>query len=315
MPRAIELAWQGWGRVAPNPLVGAVVLRDGEIIGEGFHAEYGERHAEAVALAAAGDGARGATLVVTLEPCAHQGKQPALRRPGSPRRHCARGGGGGRPEPGGGGRRRLPAAAWCRGGDRPAAAGGGGAERGVPPCAGLAAPAVRGAQAGHVARCPHRRSRGTLALDQRTRRAGLGAVAACRIRCAGRRRHTARLDDPSLTVRGTLVPRRTPRRVVFGRSSQLSAEAALAQTARETPTTVFVAPGTGAAQGALARPAWTCARRSRWPRHCARCGTRRSRACWSRAVDSSPVRCWRRTWSIACTGCRARSGWARACRR
>jgi diaminohydroxyphosphoribosylaminopyrimidine deaminase/5-amino-6-(5-phosphoribosylamino)uracil reductase len=64
--------------------------------------------------------------------------------------------------------------------------------------------------------------------------------------------NTARLDDPSLTVRGTLVPRRTPRRVVFGRSSQLSAEAALARTARETPTTVFVAPGTGAAQGALA---------------------------------------------------------------
>ena len=76
MYRAIELAWQGWGRVAPNPLVGAVVLRDGEVIGEGFHAEFGDRHAEAVALAAAGDGARGATLVVTLEPCAHQGKQP-----------------------------------------------------------------------------------------------------------------------------------------------------------------------------------------------------------------------------------------------
>ncbi len=63
---------------------------------------------------------------------------------------------------------------------------------------------------------------------------------------------TARMDDPSLTVRGTVVPRRTPRRVVFGRSSQLSSEGALARTARETPTTVFVAPGTGAAQGALA---------------------------------------------------------------
>jgi diaminohydroxyphosphoribosylaminopyrimidine deaminase/5-amino-6-(5-phosphoribosylamino)uracil reductase len=64
--------------------------------------------------------------------------------------------------------------------------------------------------------------------------------------------NTARLDDPSLTVRGTLLPRRTPRRVVFGRTSQLSTEGALARTARETPTTVFVAPGTGKAQGALA---------------------------------------------------------------
>ena len=66
----------GWGRVAPNPLVGAVVLRDGTSAGEGFHAEYGGAHAEVVALAAAGPTARGATLVVTLEPCRHHGKTP-----------------------------------------------------------------------------------------------------------------------------------------------------------------------------------------------------------------------------------------------
>ena len=76
MARALDLAWRGWGRVQPNPLVGAVVLQDGEAVGEGWHPEFGERHAEAVALAGAGERARGATMVVTLEPCSHQGKQP-----------------------------------------------------------------------------------------------------------------------------------------------------------------------------------------------------------------------------------------------
>ena len=76
MQHALDLAWRGWGRVHPNPLVGAVVLDGGEAVGEGWHAEYGEQHAEPIALAAAGPRARGATLVVTLEPCAHQGKQP-----------------------------------------------------------------------------------------------------------------------------------------------------------------------------------------------------------------------------------------------
>ena len=76
MGRALELAWQGWGRVAPNPLVGAVVLSNGEVVGEGHHAEFGGLHAERAALDAAGSRARGGTLVVTLEPCSHTGKQP-----------------------------------------------------------------------------------------------------------------------------------------------------------------------------------------------------------------------------------------------
>src|SRR5438094_769259 len=76
MERALDLARRGWGRVAPNPLVGAVVLAGDTVLGEGYHAEYGGPHAEVVALEAAGARARGATLVVNLEPCAHHGKTP-----------------------------------------------------------------------------------------------------------------------------------------------------------------------------------------------------------------------------------------------
>src|SRR2546426_5526833 len=76
MRRALELAWRGWGRVSPNPIVGAVVLRGTDMVAEGWHAEFGGPHAELQALHAAGDKARGGTLVVTLEPCAHHGKTP-----------------------------------------------------------------------------------------------------------------------------------------------------------------------------------------------------------------------------------------------
>ncbi|MFQ5549789.1 MAG: bifunctional diaminohydroxyphosphoribosylaminopyrimidine deaminase/5-amino-6-(5-phosphoribosylamino)uracil reductase RibD [Gemmatimonadales bacterium] len=75
MARCLELALGGWGRVAPNPLVGCVLLRDGEILGEGFHGGYGEAHAEVEALEKAGDAA-GATCVVNLEPCNHRGNTP-----------------------------------------------------------------------------------------------------------------------------------------------------------------------------------------------------------------------------------------------
>jgi diaminohydroxyphosphoribosylaminopyrimidine deaminase/5-amino-6-(5-phosphoribosylamino)uracil reductase len=76
MARAIELAWQGRGWTSPNPLVGAVVVKDGQIVGEGFHPAAGKPHAEVYALDAAGDQAQGATLYVTLEPCAHHGRTP-----------------------------------------------------------------------------------------------------------------------------------------------------------------------------------------------------------------------------------------------
>jgi diaminohydroxyphosphoribosylaminopyrimidine deaminase/5-amino-6-(5-phosphoribosylamino)uracil reductase len=76
MQRALALAQLGWGQTAPNPMVGAVVVAGGAIVGEGYHARYGDPHAEVVALRHAGDRARGATLYVSLEPCAHFGKTP-----------------------------------------------------------------------------------------------------------------------------------------------------------------------------------------------------------------------------------------------
>lgn len=76
MARALELAARGRGAVEPNPLVGAVVVRDGTVVGEGWHEKFGQAHAEVNALHRAGDQARGATLYVTLEPCCHFGKTP-----------------------------------------------------------------------------------------------------------------------------------------------------------------------------------------------------------------------------------------------
>jgi diaminohydroxyphosphoribosylaminopyrimidine deaminase/5-amino-6-(5-phosphoribosylamino)uracil reductase len=76
LERALELAERGRGTTRPNPMVGAVVVRDGEVVGEGWHERPGEPHAEAMALEFAGERARGATLYVTLEPCAHLGRTP-----------------------------------------------------------------------------------------------------------------------------------------------------------------------------------------------------------------------------------------------
>lgn len=77
MRRALAIARRGEGFVEPNPMVGAVVLSaDGRIVAEGWHERYGGPHAEVAALAAAGEGARGGTLVVTLEPCCHHGQTP-----------------------------------------------------------------------------------------------------------------------------------------------------------------------------------------------------------------------------------------------
>jgi diaminohydroxyphosphoribosylaminopyrimidine deaminase/5-amino-6-(5-phosphoribosylamino)uracil reductase len=80
MRRALELARQGQGHVEPNPMVGCVIARGAEIIGEGWHRRHGGPHAEIEALRLAGRRATGATMIVTLEPCCHQGKTPPCTR-------------------------------------------------------------------------------------------------------------------------------------------------------------------------------------------------------------------------------------------
>ena len=76
LEEALDLAERGWGATSPNPAVGAVVVRDGEVVGRGFHTWSGLKHAEVLALEEASERARGATLFVTLEPCAHHGRTP-----------------------------------------------------------------------------------------------------------------------------------------------------------------------------------------------------------------------------------------------
>jgi diaminohydroxyphosphoribosylaminopyrimidine deaminase/5-amino-6-(5-phosphoribosylamino)uracil reductase len=76
LQRALELAERGRGTTHPNPVVGAVIVRDGDVVGEGWHERAGGAHAEVAALKAAGERAAGATLYVTMEPCAHHGRTP-----------------------------------------------------------------------------------------------------------------------------------------------------------------------------------------------------------------------------------------------
>jgi diaminohydroxyphosphoribosylaminopyrimidine deaminase/5-amino-6-(5-phosphoribosylamino)uracil reductase len=80
MERALELAERGRGYVSPNPMVGAVIVKDGRVIGEGYHRRFGQAHAEIEALEAATEDVRGATMYVTLEPCCHFGKTPPCSR-------------------------------------------------------------------------------------------------------------------------------------------------------------------------------------------------------------------------------------------
>jgi diaminohydroxyphosphoribosylaminopyrimidine deaminase / 5-amino-6-(5-phosphoribosylamino)uracil reductase len=242
MRRALDLAWRGWGRVHPNPLVGAVVLDPDGVAGEGWHAEFGDRHAEPVALDHAGARARGATLVVTLEPCAHRGKQPpcveAILRAGV---------------------RRVVAAVAD---PDPVAAGGAELLRqaGLSVEIGLEREPAEAQNAiflhGH--RRPERpfvalklatsldariadaegRSRWISGPEARAYvhwlRAGFDAIAV-----GGR---TAREDDPSLTVRGALTPRVAPARVVFDAHADLPLSLGLVRTAAEITTCIVTRP-------------------------------------------------------------------------
>ncbi|HEX3235517.1 MAG TPA: bifunctional diaminohydroxyphosphoribosylaminopyrimidine deaminase/5-amino-6-(5-phosphoribosylamino)uracil reductase RibD [Gemmatimonadales bacterium] len=248
MTRAIELAWRGWGRVQPNPLVGAVVLAGDQVVGEGWHAELGGRHAETVALAAAGEQARGATVVVTLEPCAHQGRQPpcteALIRAGV---------------------RRVVAALAD---PNPVAAGGAARLRdaGIEVEIGLLADAAAAQNAVFLHRIRDA-SRPFVALKLATTmdakiadangnsrwisgpaardhvhwlRAGFDGIAVGGV--------TARTDDPELTVRGERRPRVAPVRVVFAADADLPTSLALVRTAGDLPTLAVVSPLAAAAR-------------------------------------------------------------------
>lgn len=234
MARALELAGRGWGRVEPNPMVGAVVVRGDRAVGEAYHREHGGPHAERLALEEAGEAARGATLYVTLEPCTHHGKTPpctdAILRAGV---------------------RRVVIA--CRDPHREA---GGGAEelrrRGLQVRTGVAGEGGRA----QIARFLWREVTGEtwvtlkygLSLDarlarregERTRVTGEEAHReAHRLRAGhdailvGRR--TAAVDDPLLTCRGDLEPRVPPTRIVLDPGLRLPTEARLVRTAESVP--------------------------------------------------------------------------------
>lgn len=251
MERALELAGRGWGRVHPNPLVGAVVAAGDRLLGEGWHGEFGGPHAEVRALEEAGAAAREGTLYVTLEPCAHHGKTPpcteAILEAGV---------------------RRVVVA--CRDPDPEA---GGGAARleasGVEVTVGVGAERARTENAAflwsRVTGRPYVALKYALSLDARLSRregertavtgdeageevhrlrAGHGAV------LVGRR--TAAVDDPLLTPRGALEPRRPPIRVVLDPGLRLSPDSRLARTSDRGPVWVACGPDApGEARAAL----------------------------------------------------------------
>lgn len=240
MGRALELASRGRGRVSPNPLVGAVIVRKDEAVGEGHHEGPGEPHAEVVALRSAGADARGATLFVTLEPCRHHGRTPpctdAIISAGVARVvFAAR---DPHPEAGGGGA-ALEASGVA-------------VERGLlrDEAVDLNAPflwrvatgrpfvILKLAQSldGRIATGPGQRTplTGEAAWREVHRlRADADAV------LVGR--GTAAADDPLLTSRAEAVPRPAVRVVLDGAAS-LAPTSRLATTARETPVLVIAAP-------------------------------------------------------------------------
>jgi diaminohydroxyphosphoribosylaminopyrimidine deaminase/5-amino-6-(5-phosphoribosylamino)uracil reductase len=239
MRRALALAQQGWGQTAPNPMVGAVVVKDGAVVGEGYHARFGEAHAEALALKAAGDRARGSTMYVTLEPCNHFGKTPPCTEAILEARV----------------QRVVIAAA------DPTALAGGGARHladygvqvdfGVEEAAALELNAPFFFAAANTAR-PWVTLKLALSSDGKMNdpsgerrwisnelsrkevqrlRANVDAIAVGL--------GTVRADDPQLTARGAIRPRLKPMRVVFDRDAETALNAAVVRTARETPTVIF----------------------------------------------------------------------------
>jgi diaminohydroxyphosphoribosylaminopyrimidine deaminase/5-amino-6-(5-phosphoribosylamino)uracil reductase len=238
MRRALALAERGWGRTAPNPLVGAVIVRDGVVVGEGWHAEFGGPHAEVEALRAAGERARGATVYVTLEPCDHHGKTPpctaALLAAGVRRVVVAVE--DPNPVARGGARRLGEAGVEVTTGVEEVAA----RELNAPFFHALASdrPFVRlklalsldGALADHT-RQPGWLTGEPARQEVHRLRAGADAIAVG----IG----TVLADDPELTVRHAPAPRIVPTRVVFDTSARLPRTSRLATTAHDIPVVVM----------------------------------------------------------------------------
>jgi len=246
LKRALALAEAGRGRVSPNPIVGAVLVRDGDVIGEGFHAELGGPHAEVTAIAdcrARGVCPAGATLYVSLEPCAHQGRQPpctsAILEAGVGR--------------------------VVVGSDDPSAKAGGRGpealrERGIEV---QLADGAEGAQArlANQAFRKHARTgrplvvlKSALSLDGRTATAEgdsqwISSEASRRLAHRWRAESdavcvgigTALADDPLLTARQPST-RRQPTRVVFDAAARLPLESRLASSVEEAPLLVIASP-------------------------------------------------------------------------
>jgi diaminohydroxyphosphoribosylaminopyrimidine deaminase/5-amino-6-(5-phosphoribosylamino)uracil reductase len=247
LKRALDLAEGGRGLVHPNPVVGCVLVRDGKVVGEGFHPTHGGPHAEIVALEAAGERARGGTAYVSLEPCAHAGKTPpcteALRDAGVRRVVYA----AGDPGPGSGGGARLRA--WGLEVTGPTSA-----EDEV---------ARQNAAFFRIHRdgLPYVALKLALSLDGRIA-AAPGQRTALTGAAAGRRVHalrrefdgilvgttTAVVDDPLLTVRDDAPVPRPPARVLLDRIASISPEARVFRDVDSVPVHLFVGPESSSAR-------------------------------------------------------------------
>ena len=242
MDLALELAARGWGQVAPNPMVGAVIFAGDEKVGEGFHARFGSPHAEAEAIRQAGERASGATLYVNLEPCNHEGRNPpcvdAIVRAGIARVVIAA------PDPNpvaaGGAERLRSAGVQVDFGAREREA----KELNAAFFHALAsdrpwitlklAMSLDGAIAGVKRVGGWLTNQASRAMVQRIR-ANSDAIAVGI--------ETALVDDPQLTARSDPPPRVSPLRVIFDRSARLPATSRLARTAKQIPTLIVTSYG------------------------------------------------------------------------
>jgi diaminohydroxyphosphoribosylaminopyrimidine deaminase/5-amino-6-(5-phosphoribosylamino)uracil reductase len=240
LDRAVELGRRGWGQVHPNPMVGCVLVRDGVVVGEGWHRAYGGPHAEVEALEEAGEKARGATAYVSLEPCDHYGHTPP----------CSR---------------ALLEAGVGRvvyGGSDPGAVSRGGAQTLREGGVDVVGPVFAGRRARVENPAFYRNAEGEetfLALKlAQTLDGAIAEARGHRTTITGPEAHrethrlrsgfdavmvgsgTALVDDPLLTVREAPSPRKPPVRIILDSRARLSPGARLFQDTPDTPVLLFV---------------------------------------------------------------------------